>query len=672
MEVQVVSVGQHLKLVTFQGEPVAELADKVRALTDSPLSTFILGYTNGLLGYLPTDAMIQEGGYEVESSHLVYHTPSPFEQGAETLFKEAVEQSITNQKSKTPQGYGYYHQTIQEQRAFFVMSAGRCGTMTLAHMLDTAQNAKVWHHPQPDPIEEALRAYWGDIDKQETFWRMRAPVIHRSWAQGLIHGETDLLMTNFCDVLADEIPESKFIVLVRDPVGFVRSGMRRNYYYGHAWDFGRLKPQKGTEEFAKWDRMDQFEKVCWLWRETYERIMTMAAGIPEERVMIVRFEDLISDASYAEQIFSFLALEGFNKNSINRILTQKLNKQHTGEFPPKNEWSQDLLNKMWDACGPLATTFGYTLETDQREEDQKPETHHTMWDYKKFDHEAYPVKLHRDVLSSKHRHPLITKETKITSLGSCFARNIALYLLANEYNYLITEMPFKEASAHWDQVFSTASLRQIFEYTFCADWKPLERWWPKNKDLVQDPFRRNVIYTRATCEADFERHRQSSLEALQSADVIILTLGLIETWRDKRDKMTFYRVPSPRIYDAQVHEFYLQQVDDCEQDLDVIHNLLQKHNPTAQLIISVSPIPLFATFRKDMDAVSANVISKSILRIAAENFVRKHQNAHYFPSFELVTQVIDKPYQQDNRHVTQATIAEVMRAFEDCYVNQQK
>ena len=672
METQLVSLGDQLKLITFQGEPVAELADNVKSLTQHPESTFILGYSNGIVGYLPTDNMIQQGGYEVESSHLVYLEPSGFEQGAEALLTATVEQSLQEQDNKNKRdGYGFYHMAAKERRAFFVMSAGRCGTMTLAHMLDTAQNAKVWHHPQPDPIAEALQAYWGDIDKRETFWRVRAPVVNRSWSQGQIHGETDLLMTNFCDALVDEIPESKFLVLVRDPIGFVRSGMRRNYYYGHAWDFGRLKPKEGTGAFAKWNDLDQFEKVSWLWRETYARIMEISQKIPKERIMFVRFEDLIGDTGYVGKIFDFLELEGFDENKINLILAQKLNKQQTGKFPPKNEWSQELLKKIINECGSLAESFGYDLKAGQDKPRHDSEDYHTMWDFKEFAHQAYPSALQRDIFLPQGNTPIINRETKITSMGSCFARNIALHLISNKYNYLITEMPFKEASAHWDQVFSTACLRQIFEYTFRDDWNPTVRWWPKNESLVQDPFRRNILYRKATCVEDFNRHRATSLEALSSAEVIIMTLGLIETWRDKRDKATFYRVPSPSHYEAGIHEFYIQQVDDCIKDLTVIHELLQRNNPEAQLIISVSPIPLFATFRKDMDAISANVVSKATLRIAADTFVQQHQNVHYFPSFELITQVLPNPHEKDNRHVTQAAIQEVMRLFEDCFVDKQ-
>ena len=98
-------------------------------------------------------------------------------------------------------------------------------------------------------------------------------------------------MTPFCDRLAETLPESKFIVLVRDPRDFVRSGMRRNYYRGHPWDVGRLKPKAGTDGFAEWTALDDFDKIlgaaeqqlatcivlelcvaCWRWRDIRQTI----------------------------------------------------------------------------------------------------------------------------------------------------------------------------------------------------------------------------------------------------------------------------------------------------------------------------------------------------------------------------------------------------------------
>jgi len=146
----------------------------------------------------------------------------------------------------------------------------------------------------------------------------------------------------------------------------------------------------------------------------------------------------------------------------------------------------------------------------------------TVWDYKTFKHQAYPAHVGGELFAKWRNESLqINRHTPITSMGSCFARNIGQYLLSRHFNYLITEQPPREASAHWDQVFNTACMRQIFEYTFADDFHPVVRWWPKG-DQMQDPYRRNILYDRETCEEDFQGHRRASREALTQAKVVIL------------------------------------------------------------------------------------------------------------------------------------------------------
>ena len=360
MELQSVSIGEGIIFLSIPGEPVAELAKELIPLTHNPDGTFILGYTNGLMAYIPTDRMINELGYETDFSLFAYLLPSAFDRGTESAVITTAKACIEDiHRKDVPNGYGRHHLAKGENEAFFVLSAGRCGTMTLAHLLGTAANASVWHHPQPDPIKESLLAYWDSIDKRAAFWKARQPVIYKAWAEDLIHGETDILMTPFCDMIAKEIPDSKFIVLVRNPWDFVRSGMRRNYYCGHPWDFGRLHPVENTTEHEEWSVLNQFEKICWLWRETYERILAITDSIPKHRVQIVRFEDLIEDRPKIKEIFQFLGLEGYDESQLDAILQRKLNAQTVGEFPDASNWPADLRENLWKECQKVAERFDY-------------------------------------------------------------------------------------------------------------------------------------------------------------------------------------------------------------------------------------------------------------------------------------------------------------------------
>lgn len=665
IEFQLIALGENFNILTVPAEPTAELASVIKSLYRVSGHDFILGYTNGLEGYLPTDKMIGDGGYEVKESHFVYQHPSALERGFEKKVLQSIDSCIDlKEKSGEPNGYGRYHLTTGEKRAFFVLSSGRCGTMTLARLLDLSPNAKVWHHPQPDPIKEALLAWWKDFDRRKSFWKLRSPVIYESWARGRIHGETDLLMTPFCDVIAEEIPNAKFIVLVRDPRDFVRSGMRRNYYKGHPWDFGRLRPKEGTTDYEDWNSMSQFEKVCWLWAATYSEIQERTKRINSRNIRILRFENLINDPLTLNDTFDYLGLEGFDEVQINTLMSKKLNKQMSGEFPKKDQWPEDYHRTLWKHCGALAESFGYRYKDFAKIKNQ---TKTTIWDFREYPHQIYPEKLKPEIILKGVKPNLkINKKTRIVSLGSCFARNIALELMRRKFNYIVTELPFSEFSAHWGQVFNTACIRQIFEYTFSDKWNPICRWWSKD-GKVQDPFRRNILYDRETAADEFEKHKKASSLALKNTDIVILTLGLIETWRDKRDGMTYYRVPSPSVFDEKIHEFHVQPFEECVHDLNEVRKILADNNKDAKLIVSVSPVPLFATFRKDADVVSANTFSKATLRVAAEYFCRQHDNSFYFPSFEIVTQLLPNPWEADGRHVTVPAIVEIINTFIDYF-----
>ena len=246
--------------------------------------------------------------------------------------------------------------------AFFVMSSGRVETQTLHALLDKAENAKVWHHPRPEMIMETQAAYWGVCDKRKVFWDGRRELIEQAWAKGLIHGETDHNMTPFCDVIAEEIPLSRFIVLVRDPREYVRSGMRRGFYInGGEWDRGRLRPSDNDPELADWLSKTTFERVCWLWAKTYEHILNITGKLDSSRVMVVRFEDLVGNVDTVEQIFSFLGLSGYSKAKSLRILSKRLNRQKGGDYPHPADWSNHKHMVCWNTVGKIALRYGYAV-----------------------------------------------------------------------------------------------------------------------------------------------------------------------------------------------------------------------------------------------------------------------------------------------------------------------
>jgi hypothetical protein len=83
-----VHLGAGLRIVGIEGEAVGELGTIMRNCYRDGV-TFALGYTDGAQMYLPTTAMLPEGGYEVES-YWEYRQPAPLAGGMEKILIESL------------------------------------------------------------------------------------------------------------------------------------------------------------------------------------------------------------------------------------------------------------------------------------------------------------------------------------------------------------------------------------------------------------------------------------------------------------------------------------------------------------------------------------------------------------------------------------------------------
>jgi hypothetical protein len=270
----------------------------------------------------------------------------------------------------------------------------------------------------------------------------------------------------------------------------------------------------------------------------------------------------------------------------------------------------------------------------------------------------------------------ITPETPIASMGSCFAREIKTVLLREGYGYITeeTEHPAsKHASAAWERLYNTFSMRQIFEYTF-GEWTPDLRWWvAPQSGTIQDPYRRIICYdTLEEAEAGFARHRECSRRALETAKVLIITLGLTEIWEDRFDGSVICLPSGPYVNeggDMDRYRFRVSRYTENLRNLERIADLMGERNPQCTILVTVSPVHLWATFRADSDVISASVNSKATLRAVADQFVAGRANVLYFPAFEMAT--VYRPLMEasifaegrENFHVNQDTVEFIMREF---------
>lgn len=78
--IQVWTIGA-LPVVSLGGELVVEYAIKIKQMLGP--ETFVFGYSNDVMNYIPSATILKEGGYEGDIAHVVYGMPSKWQTGIE-------------------------------------------------------------------------------------------------------------------------------------------------------------------------------------------------------------------------------------------------------------------------------------------------------------------------------------------------------------------------------------------------------------------------------------------------------------------------------------------------------------------------------------------------------------------------------------------------------------
>ncbi len=251
--------------------------------------------------------------------------------------------------------------------------------------------------------------------------------------------------------------------------------------------------------------------------------------------------------------------------------------------------------------------------------------------------------------------PFIDKETYITAFGSCFAAEVTKYLAAQDYNVFGRTLGL---DAHivrsGEGIVNTAALRQQFEWAY-GETAPAPGQWhdPRGAELKVS-----------------ETIREETRRIFDETEVFILTLGLSEVWCDKTTGEPFWRAIPAKDFDEDRHSFKVLSVEENLNNLDRIRALIRARKPGASIIVTLSPVPLAATFRP-ISCLTANAVSKASLRMAIDGLMSGHPDddaLYYFPSYEMITDFIPDALEDDLRHPTRAAVTQVMSAFHRAYL----
>ena len=248
--------------------------------------------------------------------------------------------------------------------------------------------------------------------------------------------------------------------------------------------------------------------------------------------------------------------------------------------------------------------------------------------------------------------PQLEAADSVVTLGSCFARELRTYL--------------EQSGVASDNIALNAELDNTYAILDFLSWIVTGRETGRG-------------FRYETSSGDISEWtppggREKLLAKLHRGQAYVFTLGLAEIWEDRKTGGVFWRGIPADIFDARRHVFRLSTVEENEQNIRRIIELIRTLNPSAPIVLTLSPVPLKATFG-DVSCVGADCLSKSTLRLALHRVMAtKPTNVYYWPSFEIVRWIgahLPWPaYGVDDgvsRHTTRYLVANIIDAFVEAF-----
>ena len=277
---------------------------------------------------------------------------------------------------------------------------------------------------------------------------------------------------------------------------------------------------------------------------------------------------------------------------------------------------------------------------------------------------------------------LVRADDKVATAGSCFAQHIARHLASGGLQHYVVEPGHPIAtpqqretfgygmfSARYGNLYTARQLLQLYDRAF-GTFVPVEPVWRTEGGAFIDPFRPTVepggFASLEELLADRAQHLGAVRRLFETVDVFVFTLGLTEHWYSREDGAVFPVCPGVAggEFDAQRHQFGNFSVASVVADLEQFQARLRAVNPSARIILTVSPVPLMATM-EPRHVIQSTTVSKAVLRVAADHMERTFDNVAYFPSYEIITgpQARGQFFGPDLRSVAEDGVARVMGLF---------
>ena len=218
-------------------------------------------------------------------------------------------------------------------------------------------------------------------------------------------------------------------------------------------------------------------------------------------------------------------------------------------------------------------------------------------------------------------------DAKIFALGSCFAENISERLAKAKFS--VTTNPFGVLFNPLSIANAIERLDDTRSFGVCDIREGREGFFSFDAHSSLDGKTHTEIF------ANLNKAVAQGSKALHEADWVILTFGTAWVYeREGKVVANCHKQPAK--------EFERRRLS-VEEIVERYKTLFEGVLRDKKVVLTVSPV------RHVGDGLQENSVSKAILRLAVEELVAKYENAHYFPSYEiLIDDLRDYRYYADD------------------------
>lgn len=248
----------------------------------------------------------------------------------------------------------------------------------------------------------------------------------------------------------------------------------------------------------------------------------------------------------------------------------------------------------------------------------------------------------------------ISYQDKILFIGSCFSEEIGNKMSDLKFN--VTQNPngiLYDPLSISDSLFSYIE-NKPFDEANLFELNGLWHSW-KHHSSFSAPNKKDVL-------EKINASRSAAHAFLKEANFLIITLGTAFYYQlenDNKNVANCHKAPSI------LFERKLLPVNEIVHDFLSALTALKIFNPALKIIFTVSPV------KHVRDGVVENNRSKARLIDAVHTIVEQKQNAFYFPSYELVTDILRdyRFYKSDLVHPNEIAINFVFEKFCNALLN---